>query len=100
MTTTSSISEYCLKSLVVASIAFNSSLSISASINYKEPQSFGNNLDEESTSSKKDHLPGEFRSWDEKRVAKIKALRGKYKRRFSTTDEFMKQKLQDIEIEG
>ncbi len=52
------------------------------------------------TTSKSLNLPGEAKNWQEMRVMKIKALRGKYRNFLTPTEEYAKAKQREIELEG
>ena len=45
------------------------------------------------------HLPGERQSWEETRIAKIRALRGKYRNALTPSDEFAREKNLELEME-
>lgn len=57
-------------------------------------------LMEDTTSSQVDRLPGEVQSWQQVRVLRIKALRGKYKTVLPSSEEYARRKQQEIELEG
>lgn len=53
-----------------------------------------------STASRPDRLLGEVRSWDEVKAARVRAVRGKYRNALMSSDEFAKQKAQEVYLEG
>jgi hypothetical protein len=53
-----------------------------------------------STASRPERLLGEVRSWDETKAARVRALRGKYRNALTPSDEFARQKTQEIFLEG
>ena len=52
------------------------------------------------TVSRPERLIGEARSWTETKAARVRALRGKYRDALTPSDEFAKQKAQEIALEG
>jgi hypothetical protein len=52
------------------------------------------------TVSRPERLMGEARSWNETKAARVRALRGKYRDVLSPSDEFARQKAQEIVLEG
>ena len=52
------------------------------------------------TVSKSGNLPGLAQSWEEVRIAKIKALRGRYRNALTDSEDFAQQKINELEIEG
>jgi len=45
-------------------------------------------------------LPGEVRTWEEMKIARIKALRGKYKTVLTPSEEFAKNRALETILEG
>ena len=55
---------------------------------------------EDVTSSKPNILVGELKTWEQMKAHKIRELRGKYRGKLSSSDEFAERKRQEIAIEG
>lgn len=101
MEQTSSLSERVLKAAgLLPAMVFASSTFAAAPLVAESPVLVASGVLRSPTASRPERLLGEVRSWSETKAAKIRALRGKYRDALTPSEEFAKQKAQEIALEG
>ena len=101
MELTGSLSERVLKTAgLLPAVVFASSTLVAAPLSAEGTALVACGVLRTPTASRPERLLGEVRSWDETKAARVRALRGKYRNALTPSDEFAKQKAQEVSLEG
>lgn len=101
MERTSSLSARVLKATgLLPAAVFASSTFVAAPLLVDSTTLVADGILRSPTASRAERLSGEIRSWDGTKASRVRALRGKYRNALTPSDEFAKQKAQEVSLEG
>lgn len=102
MEQTGSLSERVLKAAGVlpAVVVFTSGTLVATPLPAESISLVAGGITHSLTSSRPERLMGEVRSWNETRAARVRALRGKYRDSLTPSEDFARQKAEEVRLGG